>query len=125
MGRASPHDDRRLFELLLLSGIQSGLSWQIVLDKRKEFRAAFARFDLHKVARFNSAKVERLMANAAIVPIRRKLEAVIHNASRALAVRDEFGSFDAYLWRFVEGNPLVNRCASRAIFQTKRHFRTA
>jgi DNA-3-methyladenine glycosylase I len=103
------HDDRRLFEFLALSGIQAGLSWEIVLKKRLALRGAFAQFNPTIVARYDGRKLSRLLANAELVRNRRKLEAVIHNSRRLLEVAEEFGSFDAYLWRFVDGVPIVNR----------------
>lgn len=103
------HDDRRLFEMLALSGIQAGLSWQIVLDKREAFRRAFREFDPAKVARFNEASLNRLLADAAIVRNRQKLSAVIENAKCVQALRAQAGSLDEYLWQFVEGRSITNR----------------
>lgn len=93
-------DDRRLFEKLALESFQSGLSWLTILRKRENFRAAFADFDFDKVARFSESDVERLMGNAGIVRNRRKIESVIHNAGRAIALRSEMGSLAAYFWSF-------------------------
>lgn len=93
-------DDRRLFEKLCLEGFQSGLSWLTILNKRDAFRRAFAGFDAARVARFDAADVERLLGDAGIVRHRGKIEATIHNAGRALAMRDEFGSLAAYAWGF-------------------------
>jgi DNA-3-methyladenine glycosylase I len=93
-------DDRRLFEKLCLEGFQAGLSWQTILHKRDAFRRGFAGFDPRKVARFGAADVARLLADAGIVRHRGKIESAIHNASRALALIDEFGSLAAYVWRF-------------------------
>jgi len=103
------HDDRVLFEFITLEGAQAGLSWETILRKRDAYRQAFAGFDPAKVARFTAAKVERLMANAGIVRNRLKIESTISNAKAFLAVQKEFGSFDAYVWRFVGGKPLVSR----------------
>jgi len=103
------HDDRKLFEFLILEGAQAGLSWSTILNKRKHYRSAFARFDAAKVARFGSREVKRLMADAGIVRNRLKIESTITNARAFLEVRRKFGSFDAYLWGFVGGRPLQFR----------------
>jgi DNA-3-methyladenine glycosylase I len=103
------HDERKLFEFVVLEGTQAGLSWDCILGKREGFRTAFARFDPERVARFTARDVARLMRDAAIVRNRQKIEAAIGNARAFLAVQEEFGSFDAYAWPFVEGRPLVNR----------------
>jgi len=103
------HDDRRLFELLILEGAQAGLSWSTILNKRGNYRRAFASFDAAKVARFGLRDVKRLMADAGIVRNRLKIESTITNARAFLEVRREFGSFDAYLWGFVDGLPLQSR----------------
>lgn len=103
------HDDRMLFEFLILEGAQAGLSWITILKKREAYRRAFAGFDAGKVARFGPRQVERLLADAGIVRNRLKIEAAINNAQRFLAVQEEFGSFDAYVWRFVDGRPIMNR----------------
>jgi DNA-3-methyladenine glycosylase I len=100
------HDDRRLFEMLNLEGAQAGLSWATILRKREGYRRAFADFDAAKVARFSAAKREALMQNEGIVRNRAKIEAVVANARAFLAVRDELGSFDAFVWGLVEGAPL-------------------
>ncbi|NOT34653.1 MAG: DNA-3-methyladenine glycosylase I, partial [Candidatus Eisenbacteria bacterium] len=92
------HDDRHLFEMLILEGAQAGLSWETILNKRAAYRRAFARFDPRKVARFEAADVRRLMADAGIVRNRLKIESAISNARALLQVQREFGSFDAYLW---------------------------
>ena len=102
------HDDRALLELLTLEGAQAGLSWSTILKKREEYRAAFAGFDVERVARFTTADVERLVLDPAIVRHRQKIERAVTNARAVLAVRESFGSFDAYLWRFVGGAPRVN-----------------
>jgi DNA-3-methyladenine glycosylase I len=103
------HDDRRLFEFLILEGAQAGLSWSTILNKRENYRRAFARFDPAKVARFGLRDVKRLLADAGIVRNRLKIESAITNARAFLEVRGEFGTFDAYLWRFVDGRPLQTR----------------
>jgi DNA-3-methyladenine glycosylase I len=102
------HDDRILFEFLTLEGAQAGLSWYTVLRKRENFRAAFDNFDPGKVARYGSEKVDALLQDPGIIRNRAKIEAAIGNARCFLAVQEEFGSFDAYLWRFVDGRPIVN-----------------
>jgi DNA-3-methyladenine glycosylase I len=102
------HDDRRLFEYILLDGAQAGLSWETILRKREGYRRAFAEFDPGKVARFNDKKIERLMADASIVRNRLKITSSVSNAKAFLKVQDEFGAFDAYIWRFVDGRPIVN-----------------
>jgi DNA-3-methyladenine glycosylase I len=103
------HDDRTLFEFLVLEGAQAGLSWITVLRKRPAYRRAFARFDPRKVAGFHAKDVARLLGDAGIVRNRLKIESAIRNAKAFLAVQEEFGSFDAYQWRFVGGAPKVNR----------------
>jgi DNA-3-methyladenine glycosylase I len=103
------HDDRRHFEFLVLEGAQAGLSWSIVLNKREGYRRAFSDFDPAKVARYTNARIEKLTANPAIIRNRQKIEAAVRNAGAFLAVQEEFGSFDAYCWRFVGGRPRLNR----------------
>lgn len=103
------HDDAKHFEFLVLESAQAGLSWSTVLRKREGYRRAFAGFDVERVARFNKRSVERLMADAGIVRNRQKIEAAVGNARRFLDVQGSFGSFDAYVWRFVDGKPLVHR----------------
>jgi len=102
------HDDRRLFEFLILEGAQAGLSWHTVLKKRENYRVAFDRFDPEKVARYNAAKINRLLNNAGIIRNRLKIVSAVGNAKSFLRVREEFGSFNAYLWRFVDGKPVIN-----------------
>ena len=102
------HDDRLLFEFLILEGAQAGLSWITILKKREAYRAAFAGFDPEKVARFGKAETTKLLGNPGIVRNRLKLESAITNARAFLKVREEFGSFNAYQWRFVEGRPIQN-----------------
>jgi DNA-3-methyladenine glycosylase I len=103
------HDERVLFEFLLLEGAQAGLSWETILRKRDAYRKAFAGFDPRKVARFTAAEKRRLLKNEGIVRNRLKIDSAVTNARAFLAVQEEFGSFDAYVWRFVDGKPLVNR----------------
>jgi len=108
------HDDHILFEFLTLEGAQAGLSWETILNKRDAYREAFAAFDPARVARFTPARVERLLANPGIVRNRLKVESTLRNAKAFLAVQREFGTFDAYVWRFVGGRPLVNRWRSHS-----------
>ena len=99
------HDDRALFEFLILEGAQAGLSWETILRKRENYRAAFDKFDPARVARYNQRKVDQLLGNAGIVRNRLKIAAAIQNAKAFLKVQREFGSFDAYVWGFVNGKP--------------------
>ena len=103
------HDDRTHFEFLVLEAAQAGLSWSIVLRKREGFRRAFSEFDPQRVARFTKQRIDRLVANPAIIRNRLKIESAVRNARAFLAVQDELGSFDAYCWKFVNGRPRVNR----------------
>jgi DNA-3-methyladenine glycosylase I len=103
------HDDRRLFEMLVLEGAQAGLSWSTILNKREGYRRAFAGFDPVKVARFDARKVERLLADPAIVRNRLKVESTVANAKAVIRVQEEDGSLDAFLWSFIDGVPKVNR----------------
>jgi len=103
------HDDRALFEFLILEGAQAGLSWSTILSKRPAYRAAFDRFDPRKVARYGEEKIAALLANPGIVRNRLKVRAAVRNAQAFLAVQKEFGSFDAYVWQFVGGRPLQSR----------------
>jgi DNA-3-methyladenine glycosylase I len=103
------HDDRKHFEFLVLEAAQAGLSWSIVLNKREGYRRAFSQFDPQRVARFTTQRVEKLMANPAIIRNRLKIEAAVRNARAFLDVQQELGSFDAYCWQFVGGRPRVNR----------------
>ena len=102
------HDDRKLFEFLILEGAQAGLSWVTILKKREAYRKAFAGFEIAKVARFRQTKVDSLMGNAGIVRNRLKIASAIRNAKATMAVQKEFGSLDAYLWQFVDGEPIRN-----------------
>ena len=103
------HDDRRLFEFITLEGAQAGLSWSTILNKRENYREAFAGFDPARVARFDARRRTSLMKNAGIVRNRLKIDSTVSNARAFLDVRKEFGSFDSYLWRFVNGKPIQNR----------------
>jgi DNA-3-methyladenine glycosylase I len=102
------HDDRKLFELFLLDTFQAGLSWELMINKRDNFRRAFDNFEVEKIAHYTQADQNRLLADTGIVRNRLKIAAVIHNAQGVLAVREAFGSFDAYLWQFTAGRTLRN-----------------
>lgn len=103
------HDDRRLFEFLILEGAQAGLSWETILKKRENYRRAFDNFDPEKIAKYDQRKIRSLLSDAGIVRNRLKISSAVSNAAAFLAVRREFGSFDAYVWKFVGGKPKVNR----------------
>src|SRR4051812_7685893 len=103
------HDDRVLFEFLVLEGAQAGLSWSTILRKRDAYRRAFDRFDPRKVARYDKQKVAALLSDAGIVRNRAKIESAIKNAKAFLGLQEKFGTFDAYQWRFVDGRPIQNR----------------
>ena len=103
------HDDRKLFEFLILEGAQAGLSWLTILKRREGYRRAYRDFDPQKVARFGASSVRRLLADPGIIRNRLKIEASIGNARAFLAVQEEWGSFDAYIWQFTEGRTIVNR----------------
>jgi DNA-3-methyladenine glycosylase I len=106
------HDDRRLFEFLILEGAQAGLSWEMILNKRENYRAAFDRFDARVVAGYGKRKIAELLKNPGIVRNRLKIASAVKNARALLRVQDEFGSFDRYVWQFVEGRPRVNSWTS-------------
>jgi DNA-3-methyladenine glycosylase I len=103
------HEDRKHFEFLVLEAAQAGLSWSTVLKKRDGYRRAFANFDPERVARFTDKRIEKLVLDPSIIRNRMKIAAAVKNARHFLAVQEEFGSFDAYAWRFVDGRPQVNR----------------
>jgi DNA-3-methyladenine glycosylase I len=103
------HDDRALFELLVLEGAQAGLSWSTILKRRDGYRRAFANFEIQQVAEFDDSDVERLLADTAIIRNRKKILAAIVNARQVLNIQDEHGSFDAYVWSFVDGNTIDHR----------------
>ncbi len=103
------HEDHKLFEFLVLEGAQAGLSWETILTKRARYREVFAGFDPRKVARFNAAKIERLLSDPGIVRNRLKVESAVSNARAFLEVQREFGSFDRHVWAFVGGRPQINR----------------
>lgn len=106
------HDDRKQFEFLTLESAQAGLSWQVVLRKREAYRRAFADFNPEKVARFTAKRIERLLADPGIIRNRLKIAAAISNAQQFLEVQNEFGSFDQYIWRFVDGRPINKKLAT-------------
>jgi len=106
------HDDRRLFEMLILEGAQAGLSWITILKKRENYRKAFDRFDAKKISRYDGKKFRSLMKDAGIVRNRLKIQATIDNAKAFLRVKKEFGTFNRYIWQFVGGRPKVNRWKS-------------
>jgi DNA-3-methyladenine glycosylase I len=106
------HDDRVMFEFLVLEGAQAGLSWETILNKRENFRRAFAEFDPAKVARFDGKKVTQLLNNSGIIRNRLKIGSAIHNAKAFMEVQREFGSFDSYIWQFVGGKTKTNRWRS-------------
>ncbi len=106
------HDDRHLFEMLILEGAQAGLSWATILKKRENYRRAFDRFDAEKIARYRAAKIAGLLTDPGIVRNRLKIAAAVLNARAALKLREEFGSLDAYFWRYVDGRPVQNRWRS-------------
>ena len=106
------HDDRKLFEMLILEGAQAGLSWSTILKKRENYRKAFDQFNASKIAGYNARKKLELLSNAGIVRNRLKIESTISNAKAFLEIQKEFGSFDSYIWQFVGGKPRTNRRAS-------------
>ncbi|MEQ1637573.1 MAG: DNA-3-methyladenine glycosylase I [Methylococcales bacterium] len=102
------HDDRLLFEFLILEGAQAGLSWSTILKKREAYRKAFDHFDVQQVARYEDHKIQALLADPGIIRNKLKVNAAISNAQAFLKIQEQFGSFDAYIWRFVEGSPIQN-----------------
>ncbi len=102
------HDDRVLFEFLVLEGAQAGLSWSTILNKRAGYRKLFSNFDPRKIARYDQTRIKRLLANPAIVRNRLKVESTVSNARAFLSMQNEYGSFDDYLWAFVDGKPIRN-----------------
>lgn len=103
------HDDRHLFEVLILDGAQAGLSWRTILNKRENYRKAFDNFDVKKVAKYSEKKIEKLLQNAGIVRNKLKIASAIRNAKVFLEIQKEFGSFDKYIWGFVNGKPIDNK----------------
>jgi len=106
------HDDRKLFESLILSGVQAGLSWQTVLNKRGNYRKALDSFDIRKIARYGEKDIQRLLSDTGIIRNRLKITATIKNARQVLEIQKEFGSFDNYIWQFVGGKPVDNKIKS-------------
>ena len=106
------HDDRKLFEFLILEGAQAGLSWETVLKKRHNYRKAFDNFNPGKISQYGNKKIEALLGNKGIIRNRLKIVSAINNAKRFLDVQKEFGSFDTYIWQFVDGRPIINRYKS-------------
>jgi DNA-3-methyladenine glycosylase I len=113
------HDDRHLFEMLILEGAQAGLSWLTILKKRAGYRKAFADFDVVKVSKYNARKIESLMRDEGIVRNRLKIMSTVQNAKMFMKVQKEFGSFDKYLWQFVNGKPIVNHWKTMKDFPAK------
>jgi DNA-3-methyladenine glycosylase I len=103
------HDDRKLFEFLILEGAQAGLSWDTILRKRENYREAFDGFDVNKIARYTDKKIEKLLQNEGIIRNRLKVASAVSNAKAFLKVQKEFGSFDKYIWSFIDGKPIVNK----------------
>ncbi|MFL6312418.1 MAG: DNA-3-methyladenine glycosylase I [Terriglobales bacterium] len=113
------HDDRVLFEFLILEAAQAGLSWSTILAKREAYRRAFSNFNPKSIARYDAPKLKQLMANAGIVRNRLKISAAVQNARAFLAVQKEFGTFDAYIWQFVGGKPIVNALSAPSQIQAR------
>jgi DNA-3-methyladenine glycosylase I len=113
------HDDRTLFEFIVLEGAQAGLSWSTILNKREGYRKAFSGFDPQKVARYGATDVRRLLGDEGIVRNRQKIASAINNAKRFREVQQEFGSFDRYIWAFVGGKPIVNRWRTQSEFPAR------
>ncbi|MEX0656302.1 MAG: DNA-3-methyladenine glycosylase I [Nitrosopumilaceae archaeon] len=102
------HDDRKLFEMLILEGAQAGLTWLTVLKRREEYRKAFDNFDPHKVSKYDAKDIARLLKNAGIIRNKLKIKSAINNAKRFLEIQNEFGTFDKYLWSFIDYKPIIN-----------------
>src|SRR5438270_6035777 len=113
------HDDRVLFEFLILEGAQAGLSWSTILAKRNAYRRGCSNFNPKSIARYDAAKLKRLMADAGIVRNRLKISSAVQNARAFLAVQKEFGTFDAYIWQFVDGKPIVNALSASSQIQAR------
>ena len=112
------HDDRKLFEFLVLEGAQAGLSWETILQKRENYRAAFDNCDPRKVAKYDQRKIKKLLSDAGIVRNRLKINSAIQNARAFLEIQKEFGSFDAYVWRFVKGRPIKRKRGAAVLART-------
>lgn len=106
------HDDRKLFEFLLLEGFQAGLSWRTILHKRKNFRNAFDNFDFNKIANYDKRKINSLMKDEGIIRNKLKIQAAVTNAKAFIQIRKEFGTFDKYIWSFVDNKPIINKFKS-------------
>ena len=119
------HDDRRLFEDLVLDGAQAGLSWRTILNKRQGYRQAFNNFDPAEVARYNETKIEELLQNPGIIRNRQKINSAVKNAQAFLRVQEEFDSFDAYIWGFVDGEPVQNSWQSLSELPAKTELSEA
>lgn len=115
------HDDRLLFEFLILEGAQAGLTWRTILDRREHYRRAFSNFDAEKIARYGAKDVERLLSDAGIIRNHLKIAAAILNAQKYLEVRREFGTFDRYIWQFVDGKPIDNKIRSMGQIPATAH----
>lgn len=115
------HDDRRLFEFLILEGAQAGLTWRTILDRRENYRRAFSGFDVRKIAHYGAADVKRLLSDTGIIRNRLKVAAAIVNAQKYLGVQRDFGTFDAYIWQFVDGTPINNTIRSRGRIPATTH----
>ena len=113
------HDDRKLFEFITLEGAQAGLSWATILKKRENYRKLFADFDVEKISRYNKNNIQTLLKNPGIIRNRLKVESTISNARAFIKIQQEFGSFDTYIWRFSDGEPVVNR------WKTAKHIPTS
>ncbi len=113
------HDDRRLFEFLILEGAQAGLSWLTVLKKRENYRKAFDNFEIERVAKYGQQEIARLLLDPGIIRNRLKIESAIKNAQGTLVIQEEYGTFDAYLWGYVNGSPIQNRWTSMAELPAK------
>ncbi len=112
------HQDQKLFEFLILEGAQAGLSWTTILKKRENYRQAFVDFDVLKVSKFNSQKIRGFMKNEGLVRNRLKLQSAVGNAQAFLKLQKEFGSFDKYIWQFVQGKPILSRRRNRQVWPT-------
>lgn len=119
------HDDKKLFGFLILEGAQAGLSWDTILRKRENYRAAFDDFDAEKIARYDEKKIVELLQNQGIVRNRLKIASTVQNAKSFLKVREEFGSFDDYIWRFVDGKPIKNAWKSLRVVPAKTEISDA
>ena len=119
------HDDQKLFEFIILEGVQAGLSWQTILKKRGNYRKAFNGFDPQKIARYDATRIKELLLDSGIIRNRLKVEAAVQNAKAFLTVQKEFESFDAYIWRFVHGKPVMNRWKELAKIPSKTSVSTA